>query len=66
MTAPKYVTDPTAGHVTPMQASRIIHVSMRTMRRWLSEEQDSKFPNAWQTASGRWWIPLTDLEGWRS
>lgn len=62
MTAPQYVNDPTAGHVKPIEAATKLHVGLKTIRRWLDQ---GKFPNAWQTASGRWWIPLTDLQGWR-
>jgi hypothetical protein len=65
MTAPKHINDPTAGHVKPIRAARLLHVNPRTIQRWLEEEDHPKFPNAWQTASGRWWIPLSDLEGWR-
>lgn len=45
----------------PIEAARRLQVSLRTMRRYLAE---GRFPNAKQTRSGRWWIPVADLEGW--
>lgn len=49
-------------HLTPTETAAKLRVHVNTVRNWLRE---SKFPNAFQTASGRWRIPECDLDGWR-